>query len=201
MPTTETIRKRFNRTSLFYDCMDWVIKDEIRQKVILQAYGKVLEVGVGTGQNLKFYPPTCEVTGIDFSPGMLKKARERAKALTNVTLSEMDVQSLAFPDNSFDTIVATCVFCSVPDPIKGFRELHRVCKPDGQLVFLEHIRSDKKFMGVLMDAFNPVVVRLIGSNINRRTLENIREAGLELKQVDTVGMEILKLIIAKPNKQ
>ena len=131
---------------------------------------------------------------------MLKKARERARGLADVALYEMDVQSLAFPDHTFDTVVATCVFCSVPDPIMGFRELQRVCKPDGQLVFLEHIRSDNKFMGTLMDMFNPAIVRLIGANINRRTLENIREAGLELKQVDTVGMEILKLIVARPNK-
>ncbi|ADG83081.1 class I SAM-dependent methyltransferase [Thermincola potens] len=198
--TTEIIRRRYDRTSIFYDCMDWLINDEIRKKVIELAYGKVLEVGVGTGKNLKFYSPACEVTGIDFSPGMLKKARQRAKGLANVTLYEMDVQNLDFPDNTFDTVIGTCVFCTVPDPIKGFRELNRVCKPDGQMVFLEHVRSANQVLGILMDILNPLVVRVIGSNINRETVENMKKAGLHMETVETVGMEILKLIVAKPNK-
>jgi ubiquinone/menaquinone biosynthesis C-methylase UbiE len=200
LTTTEIIKKRYNRTSLFYDCMDKMVNQETRKKVMGYARGKVLEVGVGTGQNLKYYPRGCDVTAIDFSPGMIKKARMRAEGLPNVKLYEMDVQNLAFPDNTFDTILATCVFCSVPDPVKGFAELQRVCKPNGQLIFLEHIRSDRQILGMLMDLFNPLVVRLIGANINRRTLENIETAGLKLEQVDTVGMEVIKLIIAKPNK-
>lgn len=197
---TDVIRKRYNRTALFYDCMDIMISDEIRAQVISHARGKVLEVGVGTGKNFRFYPRDCDVTGIDFSPGMLAKAKKRAQGLPNIALHEMDVQDLGFPDNSFDTIIATCVFCSVPDPVKGFQELRRVCKPDGQMVFLEHVRSSKKFMGLLMDFFNPLVVRVIGANINRETLDNIKKAGIDLLQVDSVGLEILKLIIAKPNK-
>lgn len=200
MSTTDIIRKRYNRTSLFYDCMDVMVKDELRARITGYSRGKVLEVGVGTGKNLRFYSPDVEVTGIDFSPGMLKKAKRRAQGLPNVTLYEMDVQNLGFPDDSFDTIIATCVFCSVPDPVKGFQELRRVCKPDGQLIFLEHIRSSNRFLGLMMDFFNPLAVRMIGANINRETLENIKKAEIDLVQVDTVGMEIVKLIIAKPNK-
>ncbi len=200
MTTTEVIRKRYNRTSLFYDCMDRMIKDDVRRRVIEQAQGSVLEVGVGTGNNLRFYSPDCQVTGIDFSPGMLKKARDKAKGLSNVELYEMDVQNLEFDDNTFDSIVSTCVFCSVPDPVKGLRELRRVCKPDGKLIFLEHVRSSKKLMGLVMDFFNPAVVKLIGANINRRTLENIEKAGIKLKDVETVDMEIIKLVIAVPDK-
>lgn len=180
--------------------MDRMIKDDLRKQVIGMAHGRVLEVGVGTGKNLKFYNRDCNVIGIDFSPGMLKKARERAKYFDNVTLYEMDVQNLEFPDNSFDTVVATCVFCSVPDPVKGFKELNRVCKPDGRLVFLEHVRSENPAMGWLMDLFNPIVVRMIGANINRRTVENMQKAGLLTEQINTVGPEIVKLVVAKPNK-
>ena len=200
MTTTDIIRKRYNRTSVFYDCMDTMIKDDVRKKVLSHAHGKVLEVGVGTGKNLQFYPDNCQVTGIDFSPGMLKKARKRTEGRPSIILLEMDIQNLEFPDNSFDTIIATCVFCSVPDPLQGLRELRRVCKPEGKLIFLEHIRSDKKMMGLLMDILNPMVVRFIGANINRKTLENMESAHLRLEQVDTMSMEILKFVIASPNK-
>lgn len=200
MTATDVIRKRYNRTSTFYDCMDTMIKDEVRKKVLSHAHGRVLEAGVGTGKNLQFYPDDCQVTGIDFSPGMLKKAMKRIEGKPNIKLLEMDIQNLEFPDNSFDTVVATCVFCSVPDPVLGLKELRRVCKPEGKLIFLEHIRSEKKMIGAIMDVLNPLVVRLIGANINRRTLENMESAQLNLEQVATEGMEILKFIIASPNK-
>jgi len=200
MTVTDVIKKRYNRTSKFYDYMDTMIKDEVRKKVLSHAYGKVLEAGVGTGKNLQFYPDNCEVTGIDFSPGMLEKARTRIQGKTNVTLLEMDIQNLDFPNDFFDTIVGTCVFCSVPDPDQGLKELRRVCKPDGKLIFLEHIRSEKQMMGVVMDILNPLVVRLIGANINRKTLDNMERAQLHLDQVETEGMEILKFVIASPNK-
>lgn len=197
---TETIRRRYNRTALFYDWMDFMIRDDARKEVIGMARGKVLEVGAGTGKNLPFYPPECDVTAIDFSSGMLKRARERAEKLNlKVTLLEMDAQHMEFPNDSFDTVVATCVFCSVPDPIKGLKEIKRVCKPDGLVILLEHVRSENPVLGRIMDILNPVTVSMVGSNINRRTVENVSEAGLNLKNVKNMGStSILKLILASP---
>lgn len=126
---TEIIRRRYNRTALFYDWMDKMISPRLRRQAIELAEGKVLEVGVGTGQNLPFYQGDCEVTGIDFSPGMLRKAQARLRlAKVPVKLLEMDAQAMSFADETFDTVVATCVFCSVPDPVQGLREIKRVCK-------------------------------------------------------------------------
>lgn len=199
MNQTERIRKIYNRTAKFYDLMDRMIKTESRIKVLQLAKGRVLEVGVGTGQNLPLYPPGCEVIGIDFSPEMLKRAYPRAeKAPVPVRLMEMDAQELQFPDNTFDTVLATCVFCSVPDPIKGLREIKRVCKPDGQIILLEHVRSDNPLIGLIMDVLNPIVVSLIGPNINRRTVENAKRAGLNINSVENAQGKIVKLIIAKP---
>ncbi|WP_227767408.1 class I SAM-dependent methyltransferase [Zhaonella formicivorans] len=199
MNQTERIRKIYNRTAKFYDLMDRMIKTESRIKVFQLAKGRVLEVGVGTGQNLPLYPPGCEVIGIDFSPEMLKRAYPRAeKAPVPVRLMEMDAQELQFPDNTFDTVLATCVFCSVPDPIKGLREIKRVCKPDGQIILLEHVRSDNPLIGLIMDVLNPIVVSLIGPNINRRTVENAKRAGLNINSVENAQGKIVKLIIAKP---
>lgn len=197
---TETIKRRYNRTALFYDWMDFMIKDSTRREVIGMARGKVLEVGVGTGKNLAYYPPECAVTGIDFSPNMLERARRKAEKLNlDIQLLEMDAQNMDYPHNIFDTVVATCVFCSVPDPVRGLGEIKRVCKPDGQVILLEHVRSENPLLGKLMDIMNPVSLYMVGSNINRRTVQNVSSARLKLNNVKNIGKSnILKLIVASP---
>lgn len=198
---TETIKKRFNRTSYFYDIMDRMGSDSSRKKALSMVKGRVLEVGIGTGKNLPYYPGGTDLTGIDFSPGMLQKAREKTKQLDNsikVNLLEMDAQNMTFSDNSFDTVVATCVFCSVPDPIKGFKEVKRVCKPDGQIILLEHMRSSNPLIGKIMDILNPLTLYMFGSNINRKTMENLGKAGIKISHSENLMGEIFKLIIAGP---
>lgn len=196
---TDIIRKRYNRTALVYDWMDWMISERIRKKAIEQASGKVLEIGVGTGSNLPLYQEGCQVTGIDFSPAMLARANNKLHlAKVPVVLKEMDAENLRFPDDTFDTVVSTCVFCSVPDPVQGLREAQRVCKPGGKIVLLEHVRSDNPLLGWLMDILNPVFLFIIGSNINRRTVENVKKSGISIHQIENVEGKIVKLIVAAP---
>ncbi|MDN3953719.1 class I SAM-dependent methyltransferase [Sporolactobacillus laevolacticus] len=181
----KTIQKRYNRISGIYNQMDRMIKPEWRQELLSSLSGHVLEVGVGTGANLPFYPRNVRVTGVDFSSGMLQYARNMVQQLRTedrMTLLEMDVQQMTFPDDSFDYIVSTCVFCSVPDPVQGLHELRRVCKSDGKILMLEHMRSENPVAGILMDLLNPLTVRLWGANINRRTMENIARAGLTIEK-------------------
>ena len=160
---------------------------------------KVLEVGVGTGKNMPYYPPGEEITGIDLSSRMLERGRRRASELgLRVDLIEMDVQTLKFPDHSFDTVFATFVFCSVPDPVLGLKELLRVCKPEGKLLLLEHMRPGNPFLGLLFDLLNPFVVRIMGANINRRTMDNIRWAGWKVKEEKLLHADIVRLIEAGP---
>jgi ubiquinone/menaquinone biosynthesis C-methylase UbiE len=203
---TRLTRARYNRIAPFYD---WVEKLSDRRfkpwRDKLWAAvpaGRVLEVGVGTGKNFVHYPHDATVTGIDLSDQMLVRAKARAQQLGKaIALREMDVQALTFPDNSFDAAVATCVFCSVPDPVRGLQELARVVKPDGRIFLLDHVRINKPILGKVMDMLNPLVVRLMGANINRRTLENVQRAGLRIERVETVGpMGMIKYTVARPQK-
>lgn len=200
---TAVTRSRYQRISPFYDTMEIMSERSFRpwrERLWSMVEGpQVLEVGVGTGKNIPFYPSGMEITAIDLTPGMLEKALKRASKLNlDVDLHLGDAQMMIFPDASFDTVVATCVFCSVPDPILGMREVLRVLKPGGQVLLLEHVRSEQAFLGALMDTVNPLVVRLVGANINRRTVENVRRAGLTVESVEDLGMgDIFKLIVAR----
>ena len=196
---TASVRRKYNRNALIYDAMDRMIRDVWRAKVVSQAIGRVLEVGVGTGNNLPFYSPavTREMVGIDLSPGMLARARTKPCHVPHELL-EMDAQRLAFPDGSFDTVLATCVFCTVPDPILGLKEVRRVCRPTGRILLLEHVRIDKPVIGPLMDILDPLSVILVGTHINRRTVENARLAGLTNDRVEAIQGDLVKLIHARP---
>jgi ubiquinone/menaquinone biosynthesis C-methylase UbiE len=158
-----------------------------------------LEVGVGTGKNLIFYPDDVDITAIDLSPRMLERARKRANKLNlKVNLQEMDTQHLNFADASFDTVFATFVFCSVTDPVAGLQELKRVCKPDGKLLLLEHMRPEKFVLGLIFDLLNPMIVRMMGANINRRTTKRIRQAGWQIKAEECLLSDIVRMIEATP---
>lgn len=200
---TEIIRRRYNRTARFYNLMEAMMDksgmNRWRQAVWNEARGKVLEVGVGTGKNMEYYKENIEITAIDFSEKMLEKASSRSEILSKkVDLRLMDVQALQFPDEFFDTVITTCVFCSVPDPVKGLMEIKRVCKKDGKIIMLEHVRSKKIFVGKLMDILNPIVVRMVGANINRNTVENLKRAGLSVEVENDLMMDIVKHLQCKP---
>ena len=130
---------------------------------------------------------------------MLARARKKAaKQNVRVNLLQADVQKLEFPEDTFDTVVGTFVFCSVPDPVKGPMEVERVCKPGGQVLLLEHVLSSKRVLAALMKLVNPVVVRMMGPSITRRTVGNVIKSGLIVVRVTDLGAAgIFKLIEAK----
>jgi ubiquinone/menaquinone biosynthesis C-methylase UbiE len=202
---SQLTRMRYNRIASIYDFMESLPELFFagwRKKLLAKARGKILEIGVGTGKNFKYYPAKADVTGIDIADKMVTIARkEAAKLCLSFNIEEGDAQNLVYPDNFFDTAVATFVFCSVPDPVKGLRELRRVVKPDGQVLLLEHVRIDTPIMGWIMDRLNPLVVRIVGANINRRTVENVKAAGFLFDKIEHLGsMKMVKMMIARPDK-
>lgn len=201
---TEKARARYERIARFYDLMNGPLEARARPwrtKLWSLVQGpRVLEVGVGTGRNVEFWPRSLTIIALDFAPTMLEQTQRRAQKLgVEADFHLGDVQCLDFPDGTFDSAVATQVFCSVPDPVLGLRELGRVVKPDGKILMLEHMRSPSPVLGRVMDLLNPMAVRMMGANINRKTLENIRVAGLTIDHVEDLAYGgIFKFIIAKP---
>lgn len=202
---TMATRRRYQRIAALYDLMGANSEKRFgpwRAKLWSSVHAaSILEVGVGTGRNMPYYPLHASVTAIDLTPAMLERAQARASEMGlsgQLTLQLGDVQSLEFASGSFDAAVATCVFCSVPDPVLGLREIKRVVRPGGQILLLEHMRSSNPVAGYLMDLLNPLVVRIAGANINRRTLDNVRRAGLEFERIEDLGMGgIIKLIVVR----
>lgn len=202
---TALTRARYQRISPIYDRIEWLMERRFRpwrERLWQFVRGPhVLEVGVGTGKNIEFWPLNCQITAIDLTPGMLDIARQHARSL-NRNADDLllgDVQHLELPAAVFDTVLATFVFCSVPDPVQGLREVGRVVRPDGQILLLEHVRIDRPVVGALMDLVAPLVVRINGANINRRTVENVRAAGLHIDRVEDLdSMGMFKLIFARP---
>jgi ubiquinone/menaquinone biosynthesis C-methylase UbiE len=200
---TDHTRRSYDRVAPLYDSMEALVERRYRrwraQLWSLVRGPRVLEVGVGTGKNLAYYPSEAAMTAIDLSPKMLDRARRRAASLhIEVDLRLGDVQELEFGDQTFDEVVGTFVFCSVPDPLRGLSEVRRVLKPGGHLLLVEHVRAADALAGRLQDLANPFTVRITGVNINRRTADNVTNAGLVIEGDQALGMRgIFRLIRAR----
>jgi ubiquinone/menaquinone biosynthesis C-methylase UbiE len=201
-PTART-RRRYDRNSPLYDMMEHLMEGRAfgrwRERLWSLVEGHdILEIGVGTGKNIPFYPAGAAMTAIDLSPRMLERAGLRAaEAGRQVDLREMDVERLEFPDASFDAAVVTFVFCSVPDPVRGLREVRRVLRPTGRLYMLEHVLSRRSGLRQLMMAVNPLTVRITGANINRETEANLRRAGFTLREARPLAADVFWLFVAE----
>lgn len=193
------LREKWDRASRTYD---WItLGEELRQgedkrRLYERARGRTILVAVGTGKDFKFLPPGLDVVGLDVSPRMIEKARGRAERYSGrVELRVGDVQCLNDAASSFDTAITACTFCSVPDPVRGLRELLRVLKPQGRLLMYEHVRSQVRDVGLLLDLLT-YLTRRIGPDLNRDTVANVRRAGFRIVREENVFFDIVKAIEA-----
>jgi phosphatidylethanolamine/phosphatidyl-N-methylethanolamine N-methyltransferase len=200
---TRTVQRRYRRIAGVYDrqeaLMERLLFARLRRSLWSKVRGRpTLEVGVGTGKNVAYYPADARMVAVDLVPEMATRAARRiAKSGVSADVALMDAQALAFKDGSFDTVVATFVFCSVPDPVAGLRELRRVLRPGGHLLLLEHVRAEQPLVGAIMDRLNPIASRMTGANINRRTVDNVGAAGFQVTGVEKHA-GIIRLIEATP---
>jgi phosphatidylethanolamine/phosphatidyl-N-methylethanolamine N-methyltransferase len=159
------------------------------QRMVVAPGSRILEVGVGTGINAMLYPRDSEVVGIDFSASMLEKARDRfeRKGITNVRLLQMDAADLKFPDNSFDIVYAPYLISVVPDPVRVAAEMRRVCRPGGQIIFLNHFRSRNPLMARAERLISPFTVH-IGFKADLDLREFLSQSDLQPVSIEKVNI-------------
>lgn len=147
----------------------------------------MLEIGVGTGANLPYYPPAVEVVGIKPDPFMLRRARQKLAEIADrqIELRQASAEELPFVDHTFDHVVSTLVLCTVPDPDRALSEIQRVLKPGGRLHFMEHVRGEGR-LGSIQDLARPVWKYFgAGCILNRRTGEIIERTGFHVERLRT----------------
>lgn len=159
-------------------------------------HGRILFLAVGTGLDIRFFPPGRTIVGIDISGRMLEQAAPRARAYEGaLELRQADVHELPFAAESFDQVFTSCTFCSVPRPVAGLRALHRALQPGGELHMFEHTGSRYFPFNLLMDMMTPLA-RRFGPDMNRPTVENVLAAGFRLTDVQHVYLDVVKTISA-----
>ena len=160
------------------------------------ARGRTLDVGCGTGRGLRFYGPDARVIGLDPARASLARARRR---IPGARLVQASAEALPFRDGVFDTVVSSLVFCSVPDPARGFVEVKRVLRPDGQLRMLEHVRSRRRWKAAFQDRVQPIWTRLSGGcRPNRETERLVNAAGFAIDAEDRLEKADLRRFSARP---
>lgn len=179
----ERYAARYDRSVRFWERVLRI--DEGRTWIASLTRGDVLEVGIGTGRNLPYYPANVRVTGIDLSPAMLEVARRRARDLRReVDLRVGSAESLEVGDSSFDTVVFTLSLCSIPHDRRALSEAWRVLRPGGRLLFLEHVRSPALPIRAGQRLLEPLFLWLQADHLLRDPLDHLEAIGFTVERVE-----------------
>jgi len=201
--TTAEIAEKYNRFARWYDYAEGLPEllglSRLRRRLLHRVSGRVLEVAVGTGKNLKFYPTASRVAGLDLSREMLNAARERAAGPEmRVSFLLGDAEALPFDNRTFATVVSSLSSCTFSDPGRAVREMARVCKPGGRVLLLEHGRSHEKWLAGFQDRHADGFAGPLGCHWNREPQDIAREAGLKILHAERFFFGIFHMIEAMP---
>ena len=184
------------RHHVFPRLMDWVMAGEefrrLRTELLAHVHGEVLELGIGTGLNIRHYPKTVALLhAVDPANLLPRIVTERSASQSfPIRIQHITAETLPFDDRTFDFVVSTWTLCTIPDPVKALREACRVLKPDGLFLFLEHGRSEDAQIAAWQDRLNPVQNIIgCGCNLNRKIDHIITQAGLKIVIIDRFQME------------
>lgn len=199
-----TTKRPYGPVAFFYDLLDLPFEYRryrpLRRMLFEGVGGVVLDAGVGTGRNLPYYPPGCEVVAIDLSSSMLARAEKRKARLgVAVELRQMDVTATEFPDSRFDYVIATFLFCVLDDTLQlpALVELRRILKPDGEVRILEYSYSRDPLRRFVMRLWAPWVRLVYGATFDRHTERWVEAAGLKLVEERFVCHDIIKLLVLR----
>jgi ubiquinone/menaquinone biosynthesis C-methylase UbiE len=185
---------RYDRSMQFFDR---VLFKDARSWVCSKAEDETLEIAVGTGLNLPHYPEGVRLSGIELSPAMLARGRQRAAQLGREVAFEVgDATALQFADHSFDTVVCTFALCTIPDDAAAVAEVWRVLRPGGRFLLAEHVRSPNRFVRRGQQLIDPLAVRFQGDHLVREPLEHLRRQGFEVQQLERYGWGIVERAVA-----
>jgi ubiquinone/menaquinone biosynthesis C-methylase UbiE len=201
--TSRELSEKYDRFSRWYDWVEGVPEllgvSRLRRSLLQHASGKILEVAVGTGKNLPYYPRECRIIGVDLSREMLNVARTRAARLSmDASLALVDAEALPFPDSSFDTVVSSLSTCTFPDPVASLKEMARVCRPTGKILLLEHGRSNCEWLARFQDRTADRHAKQLGCHWNRKPLEFLGQSGLKVNKAQRFFFGIFYQIEAAP---
>lgn len=198
---TDRVRRAWNKKARSFDremaFFERILFQGAREWACSTALGDVLEIAVGTGRNLPFYPPEATITGVDLSPEMLARARERASELqVEPDLREGDAEAMEFPDESFDAVVCTFSLCSIPRPRRAVAEAKRVLRPGGRLTLVEHVRSPNLAVRLGQWITEPIA-RLQGDSLVREPLDEVRAERFEVLELQRLKWGIVERLRAQ----
>ena len=199
---TERVRRIQDKEAPRYDrqmgFFDRILFAGGREWACSRVKGDVLELALGTGRNLPYYPAGVRLTGVELSPRMLEIARARAKELgRDVDLRIGDAQALDIADESFDTVIITFGLCTIPDDRGAVTEAHRVLRAGGRLVLLEHVRSPSAPVRAVQKVLDPLSVRFAADHLVRDPLEFLANVGFEIESVERLKAGIVERVVAR----
>jgi len=196
-----SFREKYSRIARHYETLERPLDRflcPLRERAVSLVEGRTLEVGVGVGKTLRYYPKDVELCAVDAVPEALEIAMEKAQRFNlNACFEIADVEELPFPDESFDTVLSSFVFCTVPNPERGMREILRVLKPGGKAIFIEHTKSDSPLLNYLFLLPLKLPLKLLLDDDPLRETHRLVSNYFEIEREERYYRGIVRLIIAR----